>query len=68
MRSQEWYINQLGVNLSLEKWQAAGRPDLMAEARGEVDRTLAAHQPLPLDEAVDRELDRIRQKAADSLA
>jgi trimethylamine--corrinoid protein Co-methyltransferase len=68
VRSQEWYINQLGVNLSLEKWQAAGRPDLMAEARSAVDRTLATHQPLPLDEAVDRELDRIRKKAADSLA
>jgi len=39
----------------------------MQEAGGAVDRILAAHQPLPLDEEVDRELDRIRKKAADSL-
>jgi len=67
VRSNEWYINQLGVTLSLERWQAAEKPDVMAEARAAVDRVLAAHQPLPLDEEVDRELDRIRKKAADSL-
>jgi len=67
VRSHEWYINQLGVSLSLEKWQAAGKPDVMTEARAAVDRVLATHQPLPLDEAVDRELDRIKKKAADSL-
>ena len=68
VRSHEWYINQLGVNASLEKWQAAGRPDVMQEAHKAVDRILAAHQPLPLDEDIDRELDRIKKKAADSSA
>ena len=66
VRSNEWYINQLGVNASFEGWEAAGKPDVMQEAGGAVDRILAAHQPLPLDEEVDRELDRIRKKAADS--
>ncbi len=32
VRSNEWYINQLGVNASLEAWEAAGRPDVMEEA------------------------------------
>jgi len=68
VRSHEWYINQLGVHASLEKWEADGRPDVMSEARGAVDRILAQHQPLPLDEEADRELDRIKKKAADSLA
>jgi trimethylamine--corrinoid protein Co-methyltransferase len=67
VRSNEWYINQLGVNASFEGWEAAGKPDVMQEACEAVDRILAAHQPLPLDEEVDRELDRIRKKAADSL-
>ena len=68
MRSKEWYINRLGVNLSLENWEAAGRPDVLQEAREAVDRILAEHRLLPLDEAVDRELDRIRKKAAECSA
>jgi hypothetical protein len=40
----------------------------MQEAHEAVDRILAAHQPLPLDEDIDRELDRIKKKAADSPA
>jgi len=67
VRSKEWYINQLGVNASLEKWQAAGRPDVTAEAGQTVDQILLTHQPLPLDEDTDRELERIKKKAADSL-
>ena len=68
VRSNEWYINQLGVTASLEEWEAAGRPDVMEEAREAVDRILSAHRPLPLDEEIDRELDRIRKRAADSLS
>ena len=67
VRSKEWYINQLGVNASLEKWLAAGRPDVMAEAARTVDQILLTHQPLPLDEDTDRELERIKKKAVDSL-
>ena len=42
-------------------------PDVIDAARQSVDRILAAYQPLPLDEDMDRELDRIRRRAADSL-
>ena len=65
VRSNEWYINQLGVNTTLEEWVAAGRPDVRKEAREMVDRILSTHQPLPLDEDIDRELERIRTKAAE---
>ena len=68
VRSNEWYLNQLGFYASLEEWEAAGRPDVMEEAREAVDRILSAHRPLPLDEEIDRELDRIRKKAAESLS
>ena len=67
VRSKEWYVNQLGVNASLEEWEAAGRPDVIEEACEKVDQILSAHRPLPLDEEIDRELDRIRKRAADSL-
>jgi trimethylamine--corrinoid protein Co-methyltransferase len=66
VRSNEWYINQLGFNASLEEWGAAGRPDVVEEARQAVDQILSAHRPLPLDEEIDRELDRIKKRAADS--
>lgn len=64
VRSNEWYINRLGVNASLEEWEAAGRPDVLEESREEVDRILSTHQPLALDEEIDRELERIRKRAA----
>jgi trimethylamine:corrinoid methyltransferase-like protein len=51
----------------LEEWEAAGRPDVLEESREEVDRILSTHQPLALDEEIDRELDRIRKRAAESL-
>ncbi len=67
VRGNEWYINRLGVNTSLEEWEAAGRPDVMEESRETVDRILSTHQPLALDEEIDRELDRIKKRAEDSL-
>ena len=66
VRGNEWYINRLGVNASLEEWEAAGRPDVLEESREEVDRILSTHQPLALDEEIDRELERIRKRAAES--
>ena len=68
VRGNEWYINRLGVNTSLEEWEAAGRPDVMEESRETVDRILSTHQPLALDEEIDRELDQIKIRAEDSLS
>jgi trimethylamine--corrinoid protein Co-methyltransferase len=62
----EWHISQLGVHDAFEKWEAAGKPDLLQEAREKVAQILATHQPLPLDEAVERELSRIERRARES--
>jgi trimethylamine:corrinoid methyltransferase-like protein len=51
------------VHDSFEDWVAAGRPTLLEEAREKVDRMLATHEPLPLDEDVERELERIVNRA-----
>ncbi len=64
-REGEWHYAQLGVHDSYETWSAAGRPDVIDEARAQVEETLAAHEPLPLGDEVERELARLRQRAAD---
>jgi trimethylamine--corrinoid protein Co-methyltransferase len=67
VRGDEWYIGQLGIDASFEEWEAAGKPDLVEEARDMVDQILSSHEPLALDAEINRELDRIRKSAADNL-
>ena len=66
IRSGEWYISKLGVHGTYEEWQAAGRRGLMNEVREKVETILATHEPLPLDEDVERELARIEERARES--
>lgn len=47
------------ADLTLEAWEAAGRPDARERARERVRTILAEHEPDPLPEDVDRELLRI---------
>ena len=62
-RGGEMYVSQLGWHGTFEAWEAAGRPTLLEEAREKVRQILAAHQPLPLGEDVERELARIQKRA-----
>jgi len=63
MRDGELYVSQLGWHDTFEAWEAAGRPTLLEEAREKVEQILATHEVLPLDEDVERELDRIQKRA-----
>jgi len=63
IHSGRWYVSQFGVHDSFERWDAAGRPTLMDEAYDRVENILSIHQPLPLEEDVERELERIYQRA-----
>ena len=63
IRGGEWLIPDLGRHDTFESWAAAGRPTLLQEAREKVDQILATHQPLPLDEDVERELTHIQDRA-----
>jgi trimethylamine---corrinoid protein Co-methyltransferase len=63
-RSGEWYVSRLGVHDTYSGWQAGGATRLLEEARDQVEAILAAHQPLPLDESVQRELAGIRARLA----
>jgi trimethylamine--corrinoid protein Co-methyltransferase len=63
LRSGEWFLSDLGAHQSYERWRASGKGDFLEEARAKVDQILATHEPLPLDEEVEKELDRIRARA-----
>jgi len=61
MRSGEWLIPALGVHETQQAWENAGKKDILAEAREKVEHILSTHQPLPLGEDVEKELDKIHQ-------
>ena len=63
VRGGEWYVSKLGVHDTFESWDSAGRPALLQQAREQVGHILTTHQPLPLGEDVERELDRIQKRA-----
>ena len=62
----EWYLSNEGIMESLEEWEAAGKRGLVEDLREKVNQILSSHEPLPLAEDIDRELERIRKKAAES--
>ena len=59
----EWYLSKMGMVTSLEEWVAAGRREIVEDAREKVNQILTSHQPLPLAEDIDRELEHIKKKA-----
>jgi trimethylamine--corrinoid protein Co-methyltransferase len=63
IRSGEWLIPKIGVHQTLEAWLKAGKVDILEEAREKVDHILATHQPLPLDQEVENELEVICKRA-----
>jgi trimethylamine--corrinoid protein Co-methyltransferase len=63
LRRGEWYVSHVGVHDTFEGWDAAGRPALLEQARERVEQILATHQPLPLNEEVERELDQVLKRA-----
>jgi trimethylamine--corrinoid protein Co-methyltransferase len=67
IRQGEWYVSRMGMHDTYEGWQAAGRPTLVGQARERVDQILADHQSLPLDDDVERELDRILKRAKEDM-
>jgi trimethylamine--corrinoid protein Co-methyltransferase len=60
-RHGEVYVDGYDLHTSYEAWYASGKPSLLTELHQEVQDILKVHQPLPLDESVERELDRIEE-------
>ena len=60
-RHGEVYVDGYDLHSTYEAWNALGKPNLIDEFRNDVQEILKTHQPLPLDESVERELDRIQE-------
>ena len=63
INSGEWHVTDFGWHGSFEAWERAGKPELLDELRAQVADILQAHEPLPLGEDAERELERIASKA-----
>jgi trimethylamine:corrinoid methyltransferase-like protein len=63
MRSDEWFVPRLGTQDAREVWEAAGRPDVVDEARQKVTDILATHEAPPLGDDVERELAALEARA-----
>ena len=62
IRGSEWHISKFGLATAYDACQEAGSPTLLQEAREKVDHILQTHQPLPLGEDAERELQRIQER------
>ena len=63
VRSDEWYLPQMGVHDSYENWLERGQPTLAEEAREAVGHILLSHCPETMAANVERELQRIHAAA-----
>jgi trimethylamine--corrinoid protein Co-methyltransferase len=66
MRGPEWFVPRLGTQSAREAWEAAGRPDVVDEARQKVADILAAEPVAPWDESVEGALAGLRERALDA--
>jgi len=67
LRAGELYTYGIGWHETFERWEAQDRPDILDEARNQVEQILKDHQPLPFPPEVERELSRLQQAAKESL-
>jgi len=63
LRSGELYVSEFDTRETYETWLASGKPTLVDDLQETLDEILSTHQPLPLDEDVEHELDRIEEHA-----
>jgi trimethylamine:corrinoid methyltransferase-like protein len=63
IRSDDWYISDFGSHETYERWKANGEKDVLEEALEKVTQILKSHEPLPLDDDVEKELDKICKRA-----
>jgi trimethylamine--corrinoid protein Co-methyltransferase len=66
MRGDEWFVPQLGTQEARAVWEAAGKPDVLDEARQKVADILAAEAAAPWDESVEGALATLRERALDA--
>jgi len=65
VRGGEWFMPKLGYHSTWDRFEAAGRPDILDEAREKAFGAINGHQPLPFEDGVAEALDEL-VKAADA--
>ena len=55
---EEVYMSDYDASDSYETWSAPGKPTFIDELKDQVQRILKTHEPLPLDEGIERELEK----------
>jgi trimethylamine:corrinoid methyltransferase-like protein len=63
VRGGEFFLPGLGWHGSFDRFEAAGRPDILAQARETALAAIAGHQPIPLPDAVATEVARLERRA-----
>jgi trimethylamine--corrinoid protein Co-methyltransferase len=64
---EEVYMSDYDASDSYETWSAPGKPTFLDELKDQVQKIIQTHQPLPFDEGVERELDKIEQRAREGV-
>ena len=64
VRGGEWLVPRLGWHGTWDRFETAGRPDVVGEAREKAFAAIDGHQPLPFADGVDEALDEIVRAAA----
>jgi trimethylamine---corrinoid protein Co-methyltransferase len=68
VRGGEWFMPRIGWHGTYDRWEAKGRPDVLAEARAAARAAIDGHRPIPFPDGVDAELERIERAARASVA
>jgi trimethylamine--corrinoid protein Co-methyltransferase len=68
VRGGEFFMPKLGYHGTFDRWEAAGRPDVLDQAREKAYAAIAGHEPIPFPDDVAAELARLETAARASTA
>jgi trimethylamine:corrinoid methyltransferase-like protein len=63
VRGGEWFMPRLGSHATFDRWEAAGRPDVVGQAREAALAAIAGHESIPFPDEVATALQRLEQAA-----
>jgi len=66
LHNGRFYLSNIGFHGTHEEWKSQGMPDVLDQLPDIMRGLLQNHQPLPLDPAVDRELQRLASRTRDA--
>jgi trimethylamine--corrinoid protein Co-methyltransferase len=64
---EEVYMTDYDASDSYETWSAPGKPTFVDELKEQVQKIIQTHEPLPFDEGVERELEKIELRAREGV-